>query len=264
MMDRLSGKVAIVTGGGGALGRATALRLAAEGARVAVADIAAAAAHAAAEEIRSAGGQAIPVAVDLTDEESIEAMVAGTLDEFGRLDVLHNNAGATGREQLKNDRLVTTMPTAIWDNAMSVNVRGPMLACKHAIPAMLEAGGGSIINTASVAAFRGDSVRVAYGCSKAALLALTIYVASSFGKSGIRCNAVSPGIIMNPAVRARRSTTDLENVLRHYPSPRLGEPEDLAALVAYLASDESVFVNGQNISLDGAMSVHVPSMNEYA
>jgi NAD(P)-dependent dehydrogenase (short-subunit alcohol dehydrogenase family) len=262
-VKRLEGRTAIITGGAGTIGAASAARLVAEGANVVVADIRMEAAQAVAHELDSGGSRVIAVEVDLAEESSIKSMIDSTIGKFGRLDVLHNNAGATERKQLKADQMVTDMEAEVWDTAMRINARAPMLACKHAIPKMLETGGGSIINTASIAGLRGDAVRTAYGCSKAALIMLTVYVASSFGRQGIRCNAISPGLIMNPAIAQRRGPEVLEKLLRHYASPRLGEGGDVAALVAYLASDESAFVNGQNISVDGAMSMHLPSMGEY-
>jgi NAD(P)-dependent dehydrogenase (short-subunit alcohol dehydrogenase family) len=230
---------------------------------VAVADIAIDAARSVVEEARASGLTAVAIEADVAIEDATENMIGATVAEFGRLDILHNNAGAVGRKQLKADQHVLDMEVETWDTAMAINARGPMLACKHAIPVMLKTGGGSIVNTASVAGMRGDRVRTAYGCSKAALLALTFYVASSYGKQGIRCNAISPGLVMNPAIAARRTPEQLEQALYHYASPRLGTPDDVAALVAFLASDESGFINGQNVALDGAMSVHLPTMGEY-
>ena len=199
---KLTGKVAIVTGAASGIGRATALALAAEGAAVVLADLSGDGAERVAREITDAGGRALAQLTDVGDESSIAAMVEAAVKTFGGLDVLHNNAAATEPTLLSGDLELTSMDVAIWDRTLAINLRGPMLGCKHAIPRMLERGGGVIVNTSSAAALAGDLVRSAYGASKAGLDALTRYVATQYGKRGIRCNSIAPGVIATPALAA--------------------------------------------------------------
>jgi NAD(P)-dependent dehydrogenase (short-subunit alcohol dehydrogenase family) len=201
-MGRVEGKVAIVTGGGSGIGAATSKLLASEGAAVCVADLIGERAAQVADEIVAAGGRAIGVAADVSVEADVIAMVAAAVDAFGGLDVLHNNAALTDPDLFAPDQRITEMPVDTWDLTMAVNVRGPMLGCKHAIPRMIERGGGSIINMSSTSSRLGDHTRTAYGVSKAAVNTLTNYVATQYGLDGIRCNTIAPGPILTPALRA--------------------------------------------------------------
>jgi NAD(P)-dependent dehydrogenase (short-subunit alcohol dehydrogenase family) len=255
-MHRLAGKVAIVTGGGGRIGAATAIRLASEGARVVVADLAEDAAAVAAAAI---GEQALAVQFDAGDPHSIALLVARTVEHFGRLDILHNNAALLDLDFLDGDRTVVDTSIDVWDKTMQVNLRGYMLACKHAIPHMVAAGGGSIINTTSNAALAGDSVRVAYGSSKGAIVSLTRYIAAQHGRDNIRCNAIAPGLIVNEALE-RALPEFVAMTARHVLIPRHGRPEDIAGMVAFFASDDSSFVTGQIISCDGGLISHQPHL----
>ena len=262
-MNRLEGKVAIVTGAAGAIGRAVVERMSAEGAAVLAADIAGDAVAEVAAGLATTGGAVVAAEVDVQDEAAIINLIGTATSTFGRLDIFHSNAAALDRAIIGRDLDVVSMDVEVWDTTMAVNARGPMLACKHAIPIMLEQGGGSIINTASAAAVLGDNVRTAYASSKGALLTLTMYVAATYGHRGIRCNAISPGIIMHPAMADRFSVERRERVLRHYSSPRLGQPEDIAAAAAYLASDDSAYVNGENLLVDGGVSRRVSSLGDW-
>jgi NAD(P)-dependent dehydrogenase (short-subunit alcohol dehydrogenase family) len=250
---RLDGKIALVVGGGRGIGRASALRLASEGATVVVADVLADNAAKVAAEIGSGAG----VGVDIADEDSIVAMVRTAIDSFGRIDVLHNNAADTRPEILGEDGDVVSMTQELWDQTIAVNVRGPMLTCKHVIPHMLDQGGGSIISTSSASGLTGDEVRTAYAASKAALNSLTWSIATMYGKRGIRCNAVAPGLVLS-----ERHETDAPDAtalaLRSHLTPRVGRPDDIAAAVAYLASDDAAFVTGQILSVDGGLLNHMP------
>lgn len=200
-MHRLEGKVALVTGGGVGIGGACALRLAVEGAAGAVADIDGAAAERVAAEVTDQGGRAIAVTVDISDETLVEEMIARTISAFGGVDVLHNNAAAVSPELISADRDVVDFDRGVFERMMSVNVLGTMLCCKHAIPHMIERGGGSIINTLSIAALRGHSTRPIYGITKAATAALWLYVATQYGKRGVRCNSVAPRLSSHPTTR---------------------------------------------------------------
>lgn len=258
--DRFTDKVAIVTGGGSGIGRATALLLASEGARVTVADIAESAAAKVVAEIESAGGSARTHVVDVADPDAVAAMVADTVRAFGGLDILHNNAAALDRNRVDQD--VVTMDLATWERVMAVNLTGPMLGCRFAIPHMLERGGGAIVNTASAAAFYGSHSLAAYGTSKAGVVALTRYVATAYGERGIRCNAIAPGVVV--AREAQEALGGpMGDRLRRYSTShlvgRLGYPEEIAAAVAYLASDDAAFVTGEVLRIDGGFTAHTPT-----
>ncbi len=201
-MDRLIDKVAIVTGGGGGIGGATARALAREGASVLVVDIDQAAAERVREGIAAAGGQALAFQADLSDEDQVVETIKAATSRFGRLDVLHNNAALTDSDFLSRDTAVTDLALDVWVRTMEVNLRSQMLTCKHAVPEMVRGGGGSIINMSSGASLKGDRTRTAYGVSKAGVNALTMYVATSHGKKGIRVNTILPGLIITDAVRA--------------------------------------------------------------
>jgi NAD(P)-dependent dehydrogenase (short-subunit alcohol dehydrogenase family) len=253
-MRRLEGRVAIVTGGGGRIGKATATRLVSEGAHVVIADLSAEHAAAAATPL---GDQALALTFDAEDPESIERMVTRSVEHFGRLDIVHNNAALLDLAFLDRDLNVVDTSIEVWDRTMRVNVRGYMLVCKHAVPHMVAAGGGSIINTTSNAAFAGDLVRVAYGSSKAAIIALTRYIATQHGREKIRCNAIAPGLIVDEALE-RALPEFVAMTARHVLLPRNGRPEDIAGMVAFFASDDSSFVTGQVISCDGGLLSHQP------
>lgn len=193
-MSRLAGKVAIVTGGAGGIGAATAHELAREGAAVAVVDIDETKAHDVAGAIRRTGAHAIALGGDLAQEDTAKFVVAAMLREFGRIDVLHNNAALTAGSFLSRDTTVSEMPLDVWQRSMEVNLGSQLLMCKYAVPEIRSGGGGSIINMSSDAALSGDRTRLAYGVSKAGVHALTMYVATSEGKRGVRANTVVPGV----------------------------------------------------------------------
>jgi NAD(P)-dependent dehydrogenase (short-subunit alcohol dehydrogenase family) len=256
---RFAGKVAIVTGAGSGSGQATARVLAADGARVTVADVNDNAAAATVASITDAGGTARAQHCDVSDETMVAALVADTVAAYGGLDVLHNNAAAL--DQNRNDQDVVTMDLATWDRVMAVNLRGPLLGCRFAIPAMLERGGGAIVNTASAAAFYGSRTLAAYGTSKAGVVALTKYVATAYGDRGIRCNAVAPGVVV-PRDAQEALGGPMGDRLRRYTvshvAGRLGYPEEIAEAVAYLASDAAAFVTGEVLRIDGGFTAHDP------
>jgi len=259
-MARFTGKAAIVTGAGSGIGRATAALLASEGAAVTVADISLDSAESAAAAITAAGGTARAQLVDVADPDEVAAMVADTTAAFGRLDVLHNNAAALDQNRFDQD--VVTMDLDTWQRVMDVNLTGPMLGCRFAIPAMLEGGGGSIVNTASAAAFYGSVTLAAYGTSKAGVVALTRYVATAYGDRAIRCNAVAPGVVV--AREAQDALGGpmgdrLRRYTRGHLTGRLGYPEEIAHAVAYLASDEAAFVTGEVLRIDGGLTAHSPT-----
>lgn len=255
---RLDGKVALITGGAGGIGWATARLMAARGARVAIADIAVDRAKALANELPGA----LAVHLDLEDEASTEAMVAATVAHFGRLDILHNNAALLGPEIAQADADVETMDTALWDRTYAVNVRGTMIACRTALP-HLRASRGNIVNTVSNLALQGHIIQVAYSSSKAAIIQLTRAIAASHGIHGVRCNAVAPGMTVTPALLEAfppplRQAVEVETL-----RDQLGEPDDIAEAVAFLASDAARHITGQVLVADGGAASHVPGIAQF-
>jgi len=253
-MARLENKVVIVTGAGGALGSAMARASAREGARLLLADINLPGAQALADELAATAAHA-PLAchLDLGDPASVEAMIAMAVERLGGLDALVNNAADTA--MVKRDGRVEDMDIEVWDETMKVNLRGSMVACKYAIPALRARGGGAIVNISSGSAIRGSGTISAYGASKAGLIALSQYVAAQHGHEGIRCNALLPGVIM-VAGSAQFFGPVREEVLAQHLSPRLGVPADIAEAVLWLIADSGAYVNGQTISVDGGANSH--------
>jgi NAD(P)-dependent dehydrogenase (short-subunit alcohol dehydrogenase family) len=252
-MINFSGKVAIVTGAASGMGEATATTFAAHGAQVVIADINEPGAKAVADRITADGGTALAVPTDVRDEAQIEALIATTRAAFGRLDVLHNNAAAM--ELAGRDFGILEQTAQIWDETMTTDVRGPMLGCKYAIPLMLESGGGAIVNTTSISGQVGEAVMTAYGAAKAALGQLTRAVAAQWGKSGIRCNAVAPGLVLTPS--GLGLPMELREIyLRQTLTPYLGEAQDVANLVVFLSSDDARYITAQVINIDGGLISH--------
>jgi NAD(P)-dependent dehydrogenase (short-subunit alcohol dehydrogenase family) len=186
--------------------------------------------------------------------------VQATVAEFGRVDVLHNNAALTASSFLSRDTTVSEMPIDVWQRSMEVNLGSQLLMCKYVVPEMVRYDGGSIVNMSSGAALSGDRTRLAYGVSKAGVHALTMYVATSEGKRGVRANTIVPGLILTDAVRAHLSDDIVDGLSRATLTPYIGQPQDVADLVVFLASEQSRYITGQMISIDGGMSAHV-SMN---
>ena len=263
-MGRLNDKVALVTGAslgddGANIGGVTAMVLAREGASVVVADLPGRGGGRLAEAIAAQGGRALAVDVDLRSEAEAAALVGAAVSEFGGLDILHNNAGVSPEA----DTDVASMITDVWDLVMAVDVRGAMLMTKHAIPHMLERGGGSVINTASITALAGDVIHTAYGVAKAAMCVLGMHVAVQYGPRGIRCNTICPGLTMSPAAHRDLPKPLVEAMTRLTPAPRLSQPEDQANIVLFLASDESAMINGQVLRTDGGMLSQQPWVAEF-
>jgi NAD(P)-dependent dehydrogenase (short-subunit alcohol dehydrogenase family) len=260
---RLDNRVAIITGAGGGIGSATALVLAARGARVVLADLHLQSAERAAAAVTRAGGTALAQHLDLADEESIIALVGATVERFGRIDILHNNAADLSPQLSNRDHDVETMDAAVWDRTFNVNLRGTMLCCKYVLPHMVKNGSGSIINTASNLGMQGNLGQAAYAASKAAIIQLSRSIATSHGRRGIRCNTVSPGLVMTPAARDNLPPQLHKIVAGETLTPYLGAPEDLAHAVAFLASDESRYVTGHNLVVDGGTVAHVPGFAQF-
>jgi NAD(P)-dependent dehydrogenase (short-subunit alcohol dehydrogenase family) len=255
---RLDDKVAIVTGGAGGIGAATARLMTARGARVVVADIAFEAAQALAAELSGA----LAVKLDLEHQSSIKAMIADTVAHYGRLDILHNNAALLGPDIAQADGDVEAMDTDLWDRTYRVNVRGTMIACREALP-HLRVTRGCIVNTVSNLALQGHLIQVAYSSSKAAIIQMTRSIAASHGKRGVRCNAVAPGMTSTPALLAAFPPPLRQVVEDETLRDQLGEPQDIAEAVAFLASPAARNITGQVLVSDGGCAVHVPGISGF-
>lgn len=255
---RLDGKVAIITGGAGGIGSSTARLMSARGARVAIADIA----FERAQELASKLDGSLPVRLDLEDEASIEAMVDEVVAKFGRLDILHNNAALLDPDLAPLDGDVEHMPTDLWDRVMAVNLRGTMIACRSALPHLRESR-GNIVSTVSNLALQGHMIQAAYSSSKAAVIQMTRAIAASHGKLGVRCNAVAPGMTMTPALMQAFPPPLRQAVEDETLRDQLGEPEDIAEAVAFLASDAARNITGEVLVCDGGCASHVPGISRF-
>jgi len=252
---RLQDKVTIITGAGGGMGRVAAQLFAAEGARVVVAEYGEAAGRETVGLVTKSGGQATFIRADVSQEADARAMVDHALATYGRVDCLYNNAGIMPEK----DHSVTDTDVDTWDAVMAVNVRGVYLGCKYAIPAMIEAGGGSIINIASFVAILGCSVpQDAYTASKGAVLSLTRSLAVQFGPQGIRTNAICPGPVETPLLMDWLVKDEEAKRIRlaRNPTGRFGKPEEIVHMAVYLASDESRWTNGASLVVDGGITVN--------
>ena len=255
-MNRLEGKVAVITGAGSGIGRASARRFAAEGAKVVVAEIDAALGEASAREA-GASASARFVRTDVTDEASVKQMVQHARDSFGRIDILLNCAGGSIRE----DRQVTDVDPSVWDHTINLDMKGPFLCCRHVIPVMVEQGKGSVVNFSSVVALRGNHIAHVYVMAKGGLISFTQALAGAYSPKGIRVNAICPGVVLTERVRSRFTEGNqirfggIDNIAGQYPFA-VGQPEDIANVALFLASDESRMVNGAAIPAEGGFSAY--------
>lgn len=254
-MNRLEGKKVVITGAASGIGRAAAQLMAAEGAAVLVADLDPARAEEAAVAIRETGGTALGFGVGVMNEDSLAAMIEKAVAEFGGINVLCNHVGGSNP---RKDLDLLRMDLDEWDRVMSLNVRSTVVASRLAIPHMNSGGGGSIVNTASVGGLIGDTLQSAYGSAKAAVIRLTQYIAVQYGANGVRCNAVAPGAIMTPALVDNIPADVIEGMKQTNALPYLGEPEDIAHAMVYLASDESRYMTGQTLVVDGGLTSKSP------
>ena len=256
----LEGKVAIVTGGAGGIGQATIELMIGRGARVAIADIALGRAQ---EVAARYGAAALAIGMDLNDEGSIKDMVARTVSHFGRLDILHNNATAVGQQLVAADNAIGEMATETWDTFFDTNCRGTMIVTREALPHRVASGAGAIVNTVSAMALQGNIRFHAYSATKAALMQMTRAVATAYGRKGVRCNAVAPGLVLTETVAKDFPDAMRKLVLDETPRDRIGAPEDIAETVAFLASDAARNITGQTIVADGGVSIHIPGFTAY-
>lgn len=252
----LEGKTAIVTGAGSGIGAASAQRFAAEHAAVVCADIRLARAQETVDTIIAAGGRAIAVEVDVRDASSNEAMVDAAVEQFGGVDVAFFNAGT-----IRPGNAVR-LAESDWDLVMDTNVKSIFLGAKYVLPLMADAGGGSIINTASVSGLRGDPAGIAYGASKAAVINLTRCLATDHAAQGIRVNCICPGVIDTPPVRRMLADDSVRAGVGHsHLLDRIGRPEEIASAAVWLASEESAFVTGEALVVDGGLTSRAAQLN---
>ncbi len=257
MTGRLEGKVAFITGAGRGIGRAVAHKFAAEGAAVVVAERDASSGKAVADELLAIGHRALFIATDITRESEVRQAIDQTVAHFGKLDIVVNNAGITFRYE------ATTMTEDQWHAAMDVDVKGVWLCCKHAIPHMQAQGGGAIVNISSVHARVTAAKHFPYGAAKAAVLGLTRSLALDYGPHNIRVNAICPGWVRSEAVeewiQSQPDPLAYEaRVLSFQPLRRIGTPEEIANLVAFIASDEASYMTGAELVIDGGLTVQYP------
>ena len=255
-MGQLDGKVAVITGAASGMGAASALLFAREGAHVVLADLNAPGGEAAARSASEAGAACVFQRTDVASEADIQALVARALSEFGRLDVMFNNAGLGGAYGP-----LTDIDTEDWDRTFAVISRGAFLGTKHAARLMIEMGnGGSIINDASVAGLTGGAGPIAYSAAKAAVLSLTANAAVELAGHRIRVNAICPGLIDTPMVMGRDPAAITGHLATFQPWPDLGRPEHIASIALFLAGSDSEFVTGEAIRADGGMLAWGPRM----
>lgn len=250
MAGRLAGKVALITGAGGGQGRAAALLFAAEGAKVVVTDVKTEGGAETVQLVKAAGGQAAFCVTDVSQAAQVEAAVQFTVETYSALHIMYNNAAVLHRK----DALVTNLDEDIWDLVLNVNLKGVYLGCKYAVPAIIEAGGGSIINVSSLAGLIGIGNVHAYTASKGGVISLTRAIAMGYASQKVRCNVICPGgvdtpmmahVFHNPNPKFRELSE------KGHPIGRLGTPEDIAQMALYLAADESSWVTGSVFTIDG-------------
>ena len=249
-MGRLDGKVCVITGAGGGMGREAATLFTAEGARVCAADVVLDAVE---ETVEMCTGEAFAARIDVSDEHAVEEMMAATAERFGGIDVLYNNAGISPAD----DASILDTSVEAWQRVQDVNAKGVFLCCKHGIPHLLDRGGGSIVNVASFVAILGAATsQISYTASKGAVLAMTRELAVQFARQGVRVNALCPGPVETPLLLNifGDNPAALERRRIHWPTGRLGKPREIVNGGLFLASDDSSYVTGSTFLVDGGLT----------
>ena len=251
-MKRLEDKVALVTGAGSGIGRASAIRFAEEGARVVVAELQPALGNATVDAVRAVGGVACFIETDVTDEKSVERCVGRAVQEYGSLDILFNCAGGS----LPNDAPITEVDFDVYDHTLSLDLKGTMFCCRHAIPLLVRGGGGSVINCSSLVAIQGGHPMHVYSSAKGAILSLTRAIAGTYGKQRVRANAICPGVVLSERIQQRFGDNAEGTTLGEDHPFGIGQPVDIANVALFLASDESRMVTGAVIPAEGGLSAY--------
>ncbi|MEV4009860.1 SDR family NAD(P)-dependent oxidoreductase [Nonomuraea angiospora] len=253
-MEGLKGKVIVFAGAGG-IATATAQLLGAGGAKLIVGDISEESAEDTVQAAVDAGGEGVATAADISNEEQVKRQIDLAVKEYGRIDGLFNVAANIHPDEVARDTNVVDIDLAAWQRTMDVNLTGYLLTLKHAIPHMVATGGGSVVNAISNAAYAGMEDKIAYSVTKAGIGALTRHIARKYGKSGIRANSVSPGLVLTEQTKLNLPEEYRDIILAGTPAPRHGKASDIGAMVAFLLSDLSEWITGQAICVDGGTTM---------
>lgn len=257
-MKRFENKVAVITGAAGGIGEATARRMVSEGAKVVIADYSKERADTLAAELSRKGHDVQPVYFSANDLQSCKELIEFAVKEYGQIDVLVNNVGGT---DLKRDTNIEKLDINYFDEAFHLNLLCMMYLSQQVIPIMIAHGGGNIVNVASISGITADGNGTLYGTSKAGVINLTRYIATQMGKKNIRCNGVAPGLVLTPAALNNLNEDVRKVFLEQCTTPYLGEPKDIAATIAFLASEDARYITGQTIIADGGLTIHNPTIN---
>lgn len=257
-MNRFENKIIIITGAAGGIGASTTRRIVSEGGKVVIADYSREKADQFAAELSNSGADVRPVYFSATELKSCKELITFTMKEYGQIDVLVNNVGGTNP---RRDTNIGTLDMDYFDEAFHLNLSCTMYLSQLVIPIMSAQGGGNIVNVASISGITADSNGTLYGASKAGVINLTKYIATQTGKKNIRCNAVAPGLILTPAALNNLNEEVRKIFLGQCATPYLGEPQDVAATIAFLASEDARYITGQTIVVDGGLTIHNPTIN---